>query len=100
MSFESALLRIREVKVSHQHGKCIYAELNFKLCYFIITRCSALNMEEELQKTLPHVSEKSCSEPVFPTKSQAATNYDFGAPAAVSSRAKYKRIAQSHMLTF
>lgn len=49
---------------------------------------------------LPHVSEKSCSDPVFPTQSQAAMDYDFGAPAALSSRAKYKRIAQSHMLTF
>lgn len=100
LSFESALGRVRKVKVFHWHGKCKYAELNFKLHYFIITSCSALNMEEELQKVLPHVSEKSCSDPVFPTKSQAAMNCDFGAPAAVSSRAEYKRIAQRHTLTF
>lgn len=54
-------------------------------------------MEEELQKMSPHVSKKSCSDPVFLTKSQAAMNYNSGAPAAVSSRAKYKRIAQSHI---
>lgn len=47
---------------------------------------------------LPQVSEKSCSDPVLPTKSQPAMKYDFGAPAAVSSTAKYKRIAQSHMV--
>lgn len=44
------------------------------------------------------MSEKSCSDPVLPTKSQAAMNYDFRAPAAVSSTAKYKRTAQSHMV--
>lgn len=57
-------------------------------------------MEEELQKMLPHVSEKSCSDPVFPIKSQAAINYDCGGLAAVSGKAKYKRIPQSHTLTF
>lgn len=97
LSFESALQRITKVKVSHRYGKCKYAELNFKLCYFIRTSCSALNMEEERQKMLPHVSNKSCSDPVFLTKSQAAMNYNFGAPASVSSRAKYRRIAQSHI---
>ena len=75
------------------YGECKYSPSS--IWNSIISLWQAVLLSERwggaTAKCYPRVSEKSCSDPVCPTASQAATNSNFRVPAAASGRSKVQK---------